>query len=291
MENNTFTRRKAVKALALSAMAIPTLAGRRAWAQNSKGGMPAGGGHRLRLGLATYSFRELSVDELIAVMKDLRLENAGPFRTHIPWAGAAEECRAIAGKFRAAGITLTGSGVFRLSNDETAVRAAFSNARAAGLDTMVCSPELAALPLVEKLVKEFDQKLAIHNHGPEDKIYPTPKDVWTAIQPFDKRIGVCVDVAHTARTGADPVEMIRLCAPRLYDLHLRDTVAPVGAMKDIPSEIGAGRLDIVGILSALIDLKYTGVVAIEYEKGGNVLAGASESIGYTRGVLAALERG
>lgn len=171
------------------------------------------------------------------------------------------------------------------------VRQAFENARAAGLATMVVSPEPEALGLIEKFVREFDQKLAIHNHGPEDKRYPSPYDAWNLIQPLDARIGLCIDVGHTARAGVDPAETIRKCASRLYDIHLKDSVALPGVMKDIPVEVGAGRLDIRGILTALRAINYGGVVAFEYEKvAGNPVVGRAESIGYVRGMLSALAR-
>jgi sugar phosphate isomerase/epimerase len=77
----------------------------------------------------------------------------------------------------------------------------------------------------------------------------------------------------------------------VYDVHMKDSVAVPGAMKDIPIEVGAGRLDIRGVLRALLDIKYNGVVAFEYEKvAGNPVTGLAESIGYVRGVLAALAK-
>ncbi len=290
MSRDTITRRNALKNLALTGLAIPALAAGSVWAQGQPAGRPAGRRIPLRLGLATYSLRHLPINDAIPVMKDMRIEFIGPFRTHIPWNGSEAQCKAIADKLWDAGFVLTGSGVFRLPNDEQAVRQAFVNARAARLQTMVCSPEMAALPMVEKFVKEFDQRIAIHNHGPEDKIYPTPMEAFNAIKNLDKRMGLCIDVAHTARTGSDPIAMIRQCAPRLYDFHIRDTVSPVGDTKDDPVEVGSGRLNIIGILSTLMDVGYTGVVALEYEKPSNLVGGVFESLGYIRGVIATLQQ-
>jgi sugar phosphate isomerase/epimerase len=178
--------------------------------------------------------------------------------------------------------------VVNLPNDEAKCRRAFENVKAAGMTTMVCKPDLAALPLVAKLAKEFDQKLAIHNHGPEDKVYPTPAVAFEAVKGLDSRVGLCIDVGHTVRGGEDAVAAIRKYASRVYDVHLKDSVAVPGAMRDIPIEVGAGRLDIRGTLRALLDIKYDGVVSFEYEKvAGNPVTGLAESIGYVRGVLAA----
>ena len=78
------------------------------------------------------------------------------------------------------------------------------------------------MPILDKMVKEFDIKLAIHSHGPEDKRFPSPHDVWKAVEPYDKRIGLCIDVGHTARAKVDPADAILKCRARLYDLHLKD---------------------------------------------------------------------
>lgn len=286
------TRRDALKATALGAFAWPLLGSTTAGAAEQ---MPAasnsadGREHGLRLGVATYSTRNLSADETIATLKVLRIANAGVFRLHIPWSGTPQEVRAAADKFHAAGIAISGSGVINLPNNEAELRKAFENAKAARLATMVCKPELAALPLVEKFAKEYDQRLAIHNHGPEDEVYPTPKSAFDAIESLDARIGLCVDVGHTMRAGADPIEDIRRYAARVYDVHLKDSTAVRGSKRDVPVEVGTGRVDIRGILRALLEIRYDGVVAFEYEKtASNPVTGLAESVGYVRGMLAAL---
>lgn len=283
--SSALTRRSALKTVAFGALALPFLSSRTFAAAAPKSPAPA-----LRLGLASVSTRMLSLDEIIAVAGVLRLTNLALFKTHCALETATPaECRAIGEKVRAAGLTLTGSGVVNLPNDETKLRAAFENAKAVGLATMVCKPDPAALPLIEKFVREYDQRLALHNHGPEDKVYPSPAAAWNVIQPFDARIGLCLDVGHCARSGTEPAAAIRQYAARLYDLHMKDTVAIVGATKDLPVEIGSGRLDIPAMLRALREINYAGVVSFEYEKPtGNPVTGLAESIGYVRGVLATL---
>ena len=286
----TLTRREALKTAALGAVTLPFLGASSGCATQSTGPSAAPAAPGLRLGVATYSTRTMSVADTIAAIKALRITNCGPFKAHLPCeTGTVEECRAAAAQFHAAGLMLTGSGVVNLPNDEAKCRRAFANAKAAGLAAMVCKPDLDALPLVEKLVKEYDQRLAIHNHGPEDKVYPSPYDVMKAIASLDLRIGLCLDVGHAMRAGNDPAEAVRKCAARLYDVHLKDSLAVAGTLKDIPAEVGAGRMDIRSILRALLDIKYQGVVAFEYEKvAGNPVTGLAESIGYVRGQLAAM---
>jgi sugar phosphate isomerase/epimerase len=231
----------------------------------------------------------MSVDDVIKALQALRISNAGVSNHHIPFDGPTAEVRAMAAKFHSAGIAITGSGAIRLPDDEVILRRVFENAKAAELAALVCKPEIAALPKMEKLAREFDQRVAIHNHGPYDKLYATCKEAMQHVQSLDVRMGLCIDVGHTARAGADPAEHIRRYARRIYDVHLKDSVAEVGARSDIPTEVGAGRLDIPGILRALIEINYRGVVGFEYEKpGGNPLIGLAESVGYVRGVLAVL---
>ena len=297
--NSHLTRREALRTVALGALALPLLQSS-LFAAESAAAVPApstagapdplGYEHGLRLGVASYSTRTMTLDETISVLGLLRVKNTGLFKAHCDWeGGTVEQCTAVGEKLHAAGLNLTGSGVINLPNDEAKLRKAFENVRAAKMATMVCKPQLAALPLIEKLVKEFDQKIAIHNHGPEDTLFPTPQSAFDVIKTLDSRIGLCVDIGHAARAGVDPAESIRKYAARVYDLHMKDSIAIVGATKDIPVEVGAGRLNIRGVLSALRDIKYTGVVAFEYEKpAANPVTGLAESIGYVRGMLAGL---
>jgi inosose dehydratase len=303
------TRREILKTAALGAMALPLLgsiAGA-AEAKKKKSAEPAepvatadplfkpsadGREHGLRLGVASYSVRRMSLDEAIAAVKSLRISNIALFRNHCNWEGATvDECRAVGAKLKAAGLNLTGSGVVNLPNDEAKARQAFENVKAAGMQTMVCKPDIAALPLVAKLAKEFDQKLAIHNHGPEDKLYPTPAVIMDHIKSLDSRIGLCIDVGHTARFGEDAAASIKKYASRLYDIHMKDSIAVVGAQRDVPAEVGAGRLDVRAMLRALLDINYNGVVAFEYEKEAvNPVIGLAESVGYVRGLLRGLAK-
>ena len=165
----------------------------------------------------------------------------------------------------------------------------FEYARDAGIPTIVCSPTKASMPTLDKLVKEFDIKLAIHNHGPEDKLWPSPFDAWEAVQSFDERIGLCIDVGHTARCRGRPRRRDPQVRPRLHDLHIKDIAVASGSSK--PVELGRGVLDLRGILQALLDIKYAGHVGLEFEKNLNdPIPGTCESIGYLKGVLSGMKR-
>lgn len=289
------SRRDLLKSAGAAALGLPLLAGRLSSADAPQPATAAAGTALadrvagVKLGVATISLRDLSIAAAAQVMKQLEVEYASVFRTHAAFEqGTAEECRNAAQAFRDGGVTPITTSVVNLRNDEAALRRAFDNVRAAGLSLMTCKPAPDALPAVEKFVKEYDIRLAIHNHGPEDKEYPSPLDAMKLIEGLDSRIGLCVDIGHTMRAGVDPVEVIRQCAARVYDVHLKDSLAVPGA-RDIPTEVGRGRIDIRGILAALLEIKYSGVVAFEYERMGvNAALGVAESVGFVRGVLAGL---
>lgn len=290
--NHPLTRREALKCAALTALTLPLFgaaAGLRAADAPAPTPAKRDRTRGLKLGVATISLKDLAVDSVAAVLQQLDINCVSIFRTHAPFEkGTPEECRAAAQKFRDAGMEVATSSVVYLTNDEAAVRRAFDNARAAGLTLMTCRPDPEALPLIERFVREYDIRLAIHNHGPEDKIYPTSYEAMKLVASLDARIGVCLDAGHVMRAGADPAKAIRDCAPRLYDFHLKDSLAVPGAA-DIPIEVGRGRMDIPAILAALIAVKYAGAVAFEYERVGvNAITGLAESVGYVRGVLAGM---
>ncbi|WP_395094122.1 sugar phosphate isomerase/epimerase family protein [Armatimonas sp.] len=241
----------------------------------------------LNIGVATYTLRMLPTDAAITILQRLAVKTCSLKDSHLPMKATPDELKAIVAKFKAAGITPLSCGNVGMKNDEADVRAAFEYAKAAGIGTMVCAPPLDAIPLLDKMVKEYDIKLALHNHGPEDKNFPTPYEAYNAAKGFDKRIGLCVDVGHCARAGKDPAKAILDCRDRVYDIHLKDVsvVAPNGK----PIEVGRGGLDIASILKALIAINFTGNVGFEYEKDAkDPVLGLAESVGYVRGILKGL---
>lgn len=241
----------------------------------------------LKVGIASYTYSQLPLDAAVRGVARLGVKYVSIKDAHLPLKSTAEQRKAAAKKFLDAGVTPISCGVVTLKDDEATIRNAFEYARDAGIPTIVANPARAALPKVERMVKETGIRVAIHNHGPEDKVWPSPLDAWEAIQKLDERIGVCIDVGHTARAGVDPAKAIRTCAPRLYDLHIKDIASKEGRSR--PVEVGRGVLDVRGMLRALLDVGYAYHVGLEYEKDlKDPIPGAAESIGYIRGTLAGM---
>ncbi len=296
MEEKLFTRREALATAAMAGLLLPALGASRARAADDAAptlfGAP--GAPKLELGIASYSLRNLSTDACIAALKAMQVKSVSVFRNHVPILfGTPDDCRAAAARFRDAGLTLTSTGVVTLKNSEGVMRRAFECGRAAGLSTMTASyevyPDRETLLLTERFVREYDIRLAFHNHGPGDKAFPTPYDAWTAVQPYDQRLGLCIDVGHTMRGGVDPAAAILKCRSRLYDVHLKDSLASTGDKVDRAAGLGYGRIDIRGIMAALIQVRFPFQVGLEDESpAADPVPGVAQSYGYMRGVLAAL---
>lgn len=239
------------------------------------------------LGVATVSLKGLPLENMLAAVHRVGLDRISLHRAHSPWENQPGQWKEIADKIRAAGVTPLCCGVLYLKNDEAAMRRMMDYVKTLGVPLFSCSPEPAALPLLEKLVREYDLRAAIHNHGPEDKSWPSVAGVMSAIAPLNARIGLCLDVGHCYRSAEDPVEAIHRHHARIYDVHLKDTIASVGQQKDVPVEMGRGKLDLRAILAALVATGYSHSAWLEYEKDPNdPVNGLAESTGYIRGLLA-----
>jgi sugar phosphate isomerase/epimerase len=239
------------------------------------------------LGVASYSFYKLDRQHVIDGTKALKTPYLNVKDVHLPM-GTPDEIRAASAEYRAAGLILTGAGTISLQKDEDAdMRKSFEYCKLAGIPMIVGAPTLETLPRVEKFAKEYDIKVAIHNHGPEDKHFPSPLDVLKAVKNMDPHMGLCIDVGHTVRTGADVVEAIKAAGPRMFDMHIKDLADFKDSKSQVP--VGDGIMPIVGIFQALIAIKFKGHVMLEYEiDTDNPLPGMIKSFAYMRGVLAGM---
>ncbi len=240
----------------------------------------------LKLGLASYTLRKFDLDQTLAMTKRVGLKYIAFKSFHLPLDSSPEHIREVARKVKDAGLELYGGGVIYMKNQEQ-VRQAFDYAEAAGMETIIGVPAHSLLPLVDRMVRQYDIKVAIHNHGPGDKVYPIPASAYELVKDLDMRIGLCNDIGHTCRSGVDPAVSVAKYADRLHDVHVKDVSAAVRQGHTV--EVGRGVIDIPKFLRTLVKIEYTGVVSFEYEKDENdPLPGLAESVGYVRGVLATI---
>ena len=249
----------------------------------------AGGGGRLKLGLASYSMREFPLDQALAWAKQMDVKYMTFKDVHVPRTDPPEATRALRAKIEAAGITIMGGGTITIKNDAAQIKKEFEYAKNAGFPLIYIDPDPAALDTIEQMAKTYDIRVAIHNHGPENKNWPRPQDAYAAVKTRDKRLGLCIDIGHTLRTGTDPVAACRECKDRLYDMHVKDLASK--SDKESQVEVGRGVIDFPGLFRTLIEIGYQGQVGLEYEINAKApLPGMIESMAYMRGVLAALTR-
>jgi sugar phosphate isomerase/epimerase len=283
---NTFSRRNFVQSGALMAAACVASSTTPSFAE----ALPVSGKPSpIKLGICSYTFRNFTRAQMLGYLKELRLTdlNVKDIKDHLPM-DPTLEAQALA-DYAAAGIKLHAAGaIYFPKNDEADIRGKFEYAKRAGIGVIVAGdPTPDSLKWIEKFVKEYNIKIAIHNHGPEDKFFPSPFDVLKAIKDLDPRIGFCIDVGHAARANANLVEAIHATGPRLYDMHIKDLANFTSRESQVA--VGEGILPIRDIFQALIDIKYPGFVDLEYEiHGDNPMPGVIESFGYMRGVLAGM---
>ena len=279
------TRRQFIKIASIGA-AVSLTGASSSLGQGRRSAPRQAGKQRFELGLASYTLREFNLDETLAMTKRVGLKYICFKSMHLPLDSTQAQIRSVVAKVKEAGLILYGGGVIYMGS-QSQVHQAFDYAKAAGMKVIVGVPMPELLPLVDEKVKEYDINVAIHNHGPGDKVYPTPASVYERVKDLDKRIGLCNDIGHTKRIGSDPATSARKFADRLLDVHIKDVSE--ATTKGDGLEIGRGVIDIPKFLKILVKINYSGIVSFEYEKDADdPMAGLAESVGYVKGVLAAI---
>jgi sugar phosphate isomerase/epimerase len=240
----------------------------------------------VKLGVASYSLRNFSRQQAIEMTKALGTRYINLKSVHLPYEASPAEISAARREIEAAGLQIVGGGMITFETDtDEGVRKYFDYARAAGMPLIVGTCKPGVLPRIEKFVKQYDIKLAIHNHGPGDENFPSPYDALKAVKGMDARMGLCIDMGHTVRTGTDVVRAVADAGPRLLDMHAKD----LRDLKVAESQciVGEGKIPIAEIFRQLETMRYAGYVNLEYEiEPDNPMPGMKQSFAYMRGVLA-----
>jgi sugar phosphate isomerase/epimerase len=242
----------------------------------------------LKLGVASYSLRNFPRAKAIEMVKALGTPYVNLKSVHLPYELAPEDLAAARREIEAAGLQIVGGGTITFDEDtDDGVRKFFEYAKAAGMPVLVATTDPPILPRIERFAKQYDIKVAIHNHGPEDKHFPSPYDVLKHVRTMDPRMGLCIDIGHTVRTGTDVVRAIADAGPRLLDMHAKD-------LRDLSAKgsqciVGEGAIPIAAVFDQLQAIHYAGYVNLEYEiDADDPLPGMKQSFAYMRGALAGL---
>jgi inosose dehydratase len=236
------------------------------------------------IGMAGFTFMNFTVEKTIEMMKRIGVTNLSLKDFHMPMNSTQEQINTVLEKFKTAGINVYTVGVVYMKTQES-VDQAFEYAKMAGVKMIVAAPNYELLPYVEKKIKTYDFKMAIHNHGPDNPLYPNATDIWNHIKDLDARIGICIDIGHTTRDGQDPSVDLLKYKSRIYDIHVKDVDKAAKEGKTI--EMGRGVINIPKVVDTLRKIKYSGSCSLEFEKDmKDPLPGIAESIGYFKGVMA-----
>lgn len=239
---------------------------------------------KLPVGIAGYTFAKFDVDKSIAMMNRLDLHYMSIKDMHLPLNSTDEKIKEVLTKFTEANIKIYTAGVIYMKTKQD-VNTAFDYSKKVGVNMIVGVPTYDLLDYTEQKVKAMNIKIAIHNHGPEDALYPGPQNVYDHVKNRDARMGLCLDIGHATRAGANLEKAITDYKDRLFDMHIKDVT---GAYKDAKAiEIGRGVIDFNVLVKTLYKIDYKGICSIEYEKDmTDPLPGIAESIGFFKGVLA-----
>lgn len=280
----TFLARTAA-GVALGTVTPGALQAQSAASAQAAGPKPATG-HEIKLGLASYTVRKFDLDHALAMAQRLGLRRMVFKDAHLPLDSSDEAIKAAIAKAQAKEIEVYGCGTVYMKTP-TEVERAFHYARTAGMTMIIGAPNVDLLPLVEQKVKDSGVRLAIHNHGPDNPLYPSPLDAYALVKNLDPRMGLCIDIGHTQRLGLDPVAVFKTVFDRTFDVHIKDVSAPTKAGTTV--EIGRGVIDMPAFLRTVVALGYSHTLDFEHEKDAeDPLPGLAESVGYVRGLLRVL---
>lgn len=237
----------------------------------------------LQVGIAGYTFLKFDVEKSAAMMKRVDVKYLSIKDFHLPLSSASDKIQSVLSQFTTDGVKIYAVGVIYMKTQQE-VDNAFDYAKRVGVPLVVGVPNPELLDYTEQKVKDTNIKLAIHNHGPEDKLYPSPKNAWDLIKNRDPRVGLCLDIGHSLRAGTEPSKAIRDYKTRLFDLHIKDLASDAKDAKVV--EIGRGVINFPAVVKALKDINFQGMCSVEYEKDmTDPLAGIAESVGYFKGVI------
>jgi len=220
-----------------------------------------------RFGIQAHALRNFPIDEAIRIIHDdLELHWVEFSRKHLEIEAPAEEIQRVRALLDANDITCNALGVHGFRADHDANRRVFEFAKAMGVRNISANPSADAFESLEKLVAEYDIRIAIHNHGP-GALYSTVADVVNAVKDRHPNIGACIDTGHFIRSAEDPVQAIYKLKGRLFGMHVKDMAEQTKQTHDVI--IGDAFLDVEAMFKALKDVSFPADGALSLEFEGN----------------------
>ena len=235
-----------------------------------------------KIGVAGYTYRSYDIDQTLAFLKSMEVHYMSVKDWWLPLDSTKEQMDAFKAKCREYDVEPYILGPIYMRS-EAEVDRAFAYAERYGSDVFIGVPNYELTDYVIKKVTETGIKVAIHTHGPDGAPFPNIQKVAEIYKDPSLGIGCCMDLGHSVRMGEDIVKDIKKYKAWIYDIHIKDESEASKAGKTW--EMGRGVMDFRPIMKVLRQIKYKGVVSLEFEKNGNnPHPGVAESIGYLRGV-------
>ena len=240
------------------------------------------GSEDFKIGVAGYSYRKYNIEQTLAFLKSMDVKYLSVKDWLLPLNYTKEQMDAFKAKCADYGVNPYILGPIYMKS-EAEVDRAFAYAERYCSDVFIGVPNYELADYVIKKVKETGIKVAIHTHGPDGAPFPNIQKVAEIFKDPSLGVGCCMDLGHSVRMGEDIVKDIKKYKDWIYDIHIKDETAPSKQGKTW--EMGRGVIDFRPIMKVLRQIKYKGVVSLEFEKNGdNPHPGIAESIGYLRGV-------
>ena len=224
----------------------------------------------LKVGLQTWTLRNMDFDQVVAFAVKHKVKYLELIPNHISPAAPVEELEKKKAVLKQHGLVAYTFGVAATSLDKEKNRQLFEFAKRMGMKMIVVEPgDQKQWDNLEELVKEYDIRLAIHNHG-KGSTYGDPATVKNVLRNRDHRIGVCMDVGWITGAGFDAAKVFEEYDGRVYDFHLKDkkiekSIDGKEILLDV--EIGTGHANYKGLFAALKKAHWKGVMSIETDNG------------------------
>jgi len=239
---------------------------------------------QFKVGIAGYTFVKFKLEPSLEMTRRVNVNYLCIKDFHLPLDSNSAQIADFQNKLKARGITGYAVGPINMSS-EAEIDKAFDYAKGVGVKLIIGVPEHELLSYIDRKVKEYDFHYAIHNHGAEDKRYPSVESIYEKVKDLDTRLGICHDIGYTAQVGLDPTAITLKYGHRIYEMHIKDMT--IGSTKGVDCEIGRGIIDFPSLIKALRKTKYNGKCSIEMASA-DPLPVIAESVGYFKGVMKAV---
>lgn len=235
-----------------------------------------------KFAMAGWTFNKFKLEPSLEMMERVDMHYLCIKNFHLPLDSTPEQIAEFHNKLKVKGVTGYAVGPISMKTEAEADQA-FEYCKRVGVSMVVGVPEHELLPYIDRKVKEYGFHFAIHNHGFEDKLYPTLESIYLKVKDLDPRIGMCHDIGYSMLMGIDPAEVTIKYGTRIFDIHIKDVTSATVDGKDC--ELGRGIIDFPAFIKALRAIQYKGMCSLEFEKDdADPLAGIAESVGYFKGV-------